>query len=78
MAQQDDIPDTEITEDQKLPEDNDTPFSDPDDMKSDIPEDSPRTDTGIEASQRYDEGLAGAAEADNSADIDIETGDKAG
>ena len=78
MAQQDDIPDTEITEDQKLPEDNDTPFSDPDDMKSDIPPDEPQTDTGIEASERYEEGLAGAAEAQDQKDRDIDTGDKVG
>lgn len=78
MAQQDDVPDTEITEDQKLPEDNDTPFSDPDDMKSDIPVDEPQTDSNIEDSERYEEGPAGASEQDDGTDIDIETGDKVG
>lgn len=78
MAQQDDVPDTEITEDQKLPEDHDTPFSDPDDMKSDIPPDEPQTDTGIEASERYEEGLAGAAEVDDGSDREVEDGEKMG
>lgn len=56
MAHQDDVPDTEITEDEKLAEDNDRPFSDPDDMKSDMPPDEPQTDTSMEASERYEEG----------------------
>lgn len=49
-----------------LPQDGDTPFSPAGDVNDDIPVDHPATDTGIQPEEAYDEGLAEAAEADNS------------
>ncbi|MBA2279176.1 hypothetical protein H0V99_01920 [Candidatus Saccharibacteria bacterium] len=60
-----------------LEEDNDTPFSEPDDTKDDLTEDElkdldsgelddthPNSDSGIQPEEKYDEGLSGAAEAE--------------
>jgi len=52
---------------QPLPEDQATPFADPDDVSTEDNTDEqlanqPQTDTGIDEHEQYDEGIAGAAE----------------
>jgi hypothetical protein len=48
----------------KLP-DEDNPRSDPDDIAKTIDDTHPATDTNIDSAEEYDEGLAGAAEAED-------------
>jgi hypothetical protein len=57
---------TDEEEQQKLPEDYDTPFrpaddTDPNDRLDDT---HPTTDSNIDAHEMYDEGISGAAEAE--------------
>jgi hypothetical protein len=48
---------------QPLPQDGDTPFSEPSDVPgSDLPADAPPLDTNVEDEEVYDEGQAGAVE----------------
>jgi hypothetical protein len=52
-------------DEERLPEDNDSPAAPPDDITglgTNVPPDYPQTDTGIDAHEKYDEGMAGAAE----------------
>lgn len=48
---------------QPLPQDGDTPFSEPSDVPDDdVPTDAPALDTNIEQAEVYDEGRSGAVE----------------
>jgi len=47
-------------------------------MKNDVPADESQSDTSIEASERYEEGLAGTAEADDDTDRNAENGERVG
>lgn len=49
---------------QELPEDNDTPFSEPRVQQSRLSETHQETDSNIDSDERYQEGLASAAEVD--------------
>ena len=46
---------------EKLPEDYETPFSPPDDIKKYVPEDYPTRDTGMDETEWYQEGDAAAS-----------------
>jgi hypothetical protein len=48
----------------KLP-DEDSPRSDPDDIAKTLDDTHPATDTNIDSAEEYDEGLSGAAEAED-------------
>lgn len=67
MALFDDSTDNE----DKLDQDYDTPFSPADDQTGRIPIDHPSTDTGLDEHELYDEGLAGAAEAEEEDEEDL-------
>lgn len=54
-----------LNSDNKLAEDNDTPFSPPDDTEGQLKVDHPATDSNIDEHEAYDEGLSGATEAKN-------------
>jgi len=56
-------PDAEDSELTKLP-DEDPPMNDPDDVPKQLDDTHPSTDSNIEPSEEYDEGLSGAAEAE--------------
>jgi hypothetical protein len=61
--QGDDInPMTVMENDEKLPEDNSTPFSNPDEPHSNAPIDHPQTDSNVDSTQAYNEGTTPAAE----------------
>ncbi len=47
-----------------LPQDYDTPASPPSDVKERLPKDYPETDTNIESSEVYDEGVTSATDVD--------------
>lgn len=48
---------------QPLPQDGDTPFSEPSDVpKNDMPVDQPPLDTNVQPEETYDEGRSGAVE----------------
>lgn len=56
-------------DEEHLPQDGDSPAAPPTDVTgpgTNLPADYPQTDTGIDAHERYDEGLAGAAETNSS------------
>jgi hypothetical protein len=73
MADDDDIDDPDLqgisdppqdyTDLTKLP-DEDNPMSDPDDIPKKLDDTHPSTDTNIDPMEEYDEGLSGAAEAE--------------
>jgi hypothetical protein len=52
---------------QPLAEDNDTPAANPDDQAATLPIDHPSTDSNLDSQEAYDEGLDGAAEAEDPA-----------
>lgn len=54
-----------------LDEDFDRPFSEPADSRGSVPIDHPSTDSGLDEHELYDEGLSGAAEADEPDDEEI-------
>ena len=54
-------PINDMKRDEKLPEDNTTPFSDPRVQQDKIPTTHPETDSNIDPGERYEEGLAAAA-----------------
>lgn len=57
-------PEEEMKRDEQLPEDNVTPFSPPSDVQDTIDNTQQETDSNIDPHERYDEGLASAAEVD--------------
>ena len=48
----------------RLPQDYDSPASPPSDIKEKLPKDFPETDTSLEESEVYDEGVSSATDAD--------------
>jgi hypothetical protein len=56
-------PPRDYTDLTRLP-DEDNPMSDPDDVVKEIDDTHPATDTNIDPMEEYDEGLSGAAEAE--------------
>lgn len=52
-------------DEEKLPEDNDSPAAPADDIKSSAPLDVPATDTGIDSDELYQEGLKQASDAND-------------
>lgn len=54
----------DIRRDEKLPEDGDTPFSPPDGVQDRIDDTFQPTDTNVDAMERYDAGIEGAAGVD--------------
>ena len=64
-----------MKKDEKLTEDNDTPFSQPDDVHDQIEDTSPQTDSNIDLHEKYDEGLEGASESSIANDGRIIQGD---
>lgn len=51
-----------MKQDERLEEDNDTPFSPPDGIRDHIDDTYPQTDTNIDPQEHYDEGIEGASE----------------
>lgn len=49
--------------DERLDQDYDSPFSEPHDKRGRLASDHPSTDSGLDEHERYDAGLADAAEA---------------
>lgn len=47
---------------QKLPQDNSTPFSAPDGVQDTTDDTHPEADTNVDSHEHYDEGISGAAE----------------
>jgi hypothetical protein len=54
-----------IRDEEKLPEDNDPPAAPADDADNRVPVDDPETDDGIDSDELYQEGLAGATNAED-------------
>jgi hypothetical protein len=52
----------EIKRDEELEEDNDTPFTPPDDVDDDLSDQAQQGDTNIDPHQMYDEGFSSATE----------------
>lgn len=57
-------PPKDYTDLTRLP-DEDNPLNDPDDVPKEIDDTHPATDTNIDPTEEYDEGLSGAAEAED-------------
>jgi hypothetical protein len=45
------------TDEERLPEDGNSPADDPDDVQGTLPDDHPDTDTDVDDQERYDAGL---------------------
>lgn len=57
-------PMTDMMQDEKLPQDYGTPFSPPQGAQDRINDTFPVTDTNVDATERYHEGIEGAAGVD--------------
>jgi len=64
LEPENDIFDPNLDE-EKLPEDNDSPAAPADDIRSTAPLDDPATDDGVDSDELYQEGIGGATNADD-------------